>query len=252
MYYYIGSIVYTVFLFIPFAYLCDFLFNILQIPFALIHRYAARLVYLYKTYIVCQFFSLLASVYVPKFNLSPIILLILYSIILFIIHSSAYSDVLNNDYQNGTHNAPFCAIVAFLSIPTLWIIYFLNIRTLNQPAMWFFKAIYFLYDVPIIGSVLKFISRAISGGAILFFIIFLIIALITIVVKISSCIAAPRQQLSENSEEKQNIVSSTKTWQCKKCHNINPTENSYCQKCETFRFDESDIEIIPNNISNTN
>ena len=177
---YISAIIYTIFYSIPYFIICDIAMNLLQFPFALIHRYAARLVFIYKVYIACQFFAIFAKTYVSEVGLNPIILLAIYSVMLFYSYSGAVRDAKNDIPYNRKGNVAFLAWTATLSVPALWLIYYFDITLLNQPATWLLYVIYRIFGIPVLGNILKFILNAITGMSLFFIIpigLFLAIAL---------------------------------------------------------------------------
>lgn len=190
---YISAVVTTIVLSIPFVFFSDLIFDILQIPFALIHRYAARVVFVYKIYILCQFFSLLTNAYVQKYNVFSIVILLIHSVFLFFALSGAVRDARQNDHENGTNHSVFVSITSLIAIPGLWLIYYFDVSLLNQPVIWFLEMIKFLYKVPIIGDLLKFLTNAASGTAIIVFIIIIIIFLIVLFVKLFDFIRGKRE-----------------------------------------------------------
>ena len=190
---YISAVVTTIILTIPFVFLADLIFDILQIPFALIHRYAARVVFVYKIYILCQFFSLLTNAYVQKYNVISIVILLIHSVFLFFVLSGAVRDARQNDYENGTNHSVFVGITSLIAIPGLWLIYYFDVSLLNQPVIWFCEMIKYLYKIPIIGDLLKFLTNAASGTTIIVFIIAIISLLILLFVKLFKFIRDKRE-----------------------------------------------------------
>ena len=182
---YVRAIASTIFLSIPFVIVLDIAFNVLQIPFAIIHRYAARLVFVYKMYLLSQFYAILTRFHVESQNLLPIVLLIANSLIIYFVISSAVSSAKRNDYEQGMDNATFVGIVSLASIPSLWIVYYLNITLFVQPIAWFARLLDFAYDIPIIGNILAFFTRASAGWALLCIGIAVLGAIIFLIGKIS-------------------------------------------------------------------
>lgn len=168
---YIRAIASTTFLSIPFIFIWEYAFNILQIPFALIHKYAVRMVFVYRMYILCQFYAILTSIYAETYGISPVPLLIFESLLLWFSLSSALPQTRRNDCETGSNHSSFVTITGFCSLPALWLIYYFNISILNQPVLWFLWLITLIYAIPIIGSILKFFTNATTGFALLFFVI---------------------------------------------------------------------------------
>ena len=169
-----------IFLSIPFFYVLDFVFNIVQIPFALIHRYAAGAVFVYKMYLLCQFYSMLTFVYVGKEQVNAIVLLVVSSLILWFTAGSAMYNTQRSGASNWRNQEAFVGIVSLSCVPALWIIYYLRITFLSRPVLWFLQAIEAAYRIPIIGGVLSFFTRATAGTAVISIVVIVGIALVTL------------------------------------------------------------------------
>lgn len=175
---YISAILITIFYLIPFAYLIDIIFNLIQIPFAIAGKVPVYVIMLYKTYLTCQFFNFFAHSYVDNNLLNPFPFLIVYSIILLFLIGAP----INNEHDNA--NRTYIFISMCISIPILWLIYFFNISVLAQPVEWFAELIKLMLQIPVIGNILEFILNALSGGLAIVFIIIVAILMIVGIYKV--------------------------------------------------------------------
>lgn len=157
---YVRAIASTIFLSIPFVFVLDMAFSVLQIPFAIIHRYAVRLFYVYKMYLLSQFYAMLARHYSESQGLSPFVMLIVNSLIILFVVSLEISDIEAGDYETGADNGAFAAVASLCSIPAFWLVYYLDVTFLNQPVVWFAKLFVLACEIPILGNVLSFFARA--------------------------------------------------------------------------------------------
>lgn len=167
---YIKAILSIIFISIPFLCLFEYIFNIIQIPFAVIHRYAVRIVFIYKMYLTCQFYFVMTKYLSDKYDVNPIILLLIGTFFVFLSTSAV-------DHKDESTDK-FVSITTLLSIPILWIIYYFKITILSQPIIWFCNLLYFIYRIPIIGRIITFIASTISG----WFLIVLFIGIIGLII----------------------------------------------------------------------
>lgn len=183
---YLSFFAQAIFWFIPFTFILVPIFNIIQLPFAIIHRYAVYAVLTYKTYLLCQYFSLMTLMGIQNFNISPTLPLIIFSIILLWFNFGSigvhnrYSDEGDNQHANYYHF--FSGII---SVPALVILFKFKIYFLYQPIIWYFSLTEWLLDIPILGTIFNFIFYYAAGmfllavaGYLIYVITFAIAALI--------------------------------------------------------------------------
>lgn len=180
---YLLATVFTIFYLAPFLFMSDLVFKLLQIPFALIHRYAARAVVVLQMYMLCQYFSTFVMSFTGELPFvkgyvrmpvsNPIILMVIYTVILiFVLLSMAFSA--------ADKDRNFLLILSILSVPALWVIYLCKITFMYQPIQWFFWLIEWLLAIPILGNILGF---AMVGFG-LFFIFKLVVLLPMAIVRL--------------------------------------------------------------------
>ena len=156
---YLLAVIITIFLLAPFVIMSDTIFKLLQIPFALIHRYAACAVVVLQIYMLCQYFNILIMSFtheMPFLNTymkvelqNPAILIVIFTAILILI-------LLSMIYSAPEKDRKFLFILSLISVPSFWIIYFCKITFLYQPIKWYFYLIEWILDIPILGNLLGF------------------------------------------------------------------------------------------------
>jgi membrane protein len=180
---YLLATVFTIFYLMPFLLMSNLVFKLLQMPFALIHRHAARAVVVLQIYMLCQYFSTFVMSFTGELPFvkgymritvsNPIILMVICTVILiFVMLSMAFSA--------ADKDRNFLLILSILSVPALWVIYLCKITFIYQPVQWFFWLIEWLLAIPILGNILGF---AMVGFG-LFFIFKLVVLLPMAIVRL--------------------------------------------------------------------
>ena len=180
---YLLAVLFSIFMLVPFLYILDFTFKLLQMPFALIHRYAARAVVVLEIYMLCQFFNTLVMIFTGELPFvnghmqisisNPIILMVIFTVIIIFV-------MLSMSFAAADKDRNFLLILSVLSLPALWVIYLCKITFIYQPVQWFFWLIEWLLAIPILGNILGF---AMVGFG-LFFIFKLVVLLPMAIVRL--------------------------------------------------------------------
>lgn len=166
----------TVFYIICFLLVGGIVFPIVQIPFAMIHKYAVWVFLFYQEYLTAVFFAMMVRVGVEQEFLSPVILLIIMCATYLITRLMTLE---RSELADTTIYILILKIIGVILIP---LIYYFNFLFAAQPVLWFFKLMKFLFELPVIGKILTFILQSLSG----FSVIFGILIIIIIISKISS------------------------------------------------------------------
>lgn len=133
---YLFFITSTFLLTIPLMFLVDFVFNILQLPFALINRFAVYIVFAFKTYIVCLYYVLLIDYGIMKYDLLALPLVIAFSIILLYMMNMAVG---SGSRDNDNSATVVLGIFSYLTVPLIFILYYFNIRYFDNQLGWIIK-----------------------------------------------------------------------------------------------------------------
>lgn len=157
-----------IFFIIIFLYILDHLANFALAPFALIHKSVLYIAFIYEMYLLAQFFKMFTVLFVDLYRTSAFTFLILFSVMIFFMffgeRAEQHHEKISKRFQSlfeTCFSEHFCErlkvieaskktscykVIAFCAIPTLWLIYYLDINFLNQPLLWFFICMKFLHE----------------------------------------------------------------------------------------------------------
>lgn len=161
--------------FVPLGYVLNFLFNYIQIPFALLGKPAVFFIFTVKTYYLSLYCCLFIKVLIQRgYNINSFLVTVLLSLFLLLYH-------LPGTRQNDTVTN-WSIILAFLqgviSVILIVVLPFFNSYILPQPASWYISFVLWLVDVPVIGWLLSVIFTSLAlwllWGALLYVIIFML------------------------------------------------------------------------------
>lgn len=138
-------------LFEVFSKLITLIFNIIQIPFAVVSRTAVYIVLVFRTYFLSLFSAVCAWVAVQN-SLSPIPFLIVLSCVLF---GEIIAPYKNNEDEPNIQK--YLALSAILSVVLFLLLYFSGMFPLIQVPLFFFSAASWVLNLPVIGAFLNFI-----------------------------------------------------------------------------------------------
>lgn len=140
-----------------FFYIFSYVTNIVQIPFAFIHRYAVYLVLLVSTYFSSLFFSEFARSAVNNHGLSPAII-IFNAFLIFFLTLFSYADTIR-----GRAHHDFVSFLPILSFVLTLVAFIFKVRFLSPVTdfiLYFLDKL--LYATPF-GGVIQFIICPIGG-----------------------------------------------------------------------------------------
>lgn len=157
-----------IFIIITFLYILDHLANFALAPFALIHKSVLYIAFIYEMYLLAQFFKMFTVLFVDLYRTSAFTFLIVFSVMIFFMffgeQADKHHEKISKRFQSlfelcfseffcerlkiieTSKKKTFYKVTAFCSIPTLWLIYYLDINFLNQPLIWFINCMKFLLE----------------------------------------------------------------------------------------------------------
>nr|WP_191410373.1 hypothetical protein [uncultured Agathobaculum sp.] len=143
-------------LFEVFSKLITLIFNIIQIPFAVVSRTAVYIVLVFRTYFLSLFSAVCVWVAVQN-SLSPIPFLIVLACVLF---GEIIAPYKNNEDEPDIQK--YLALSAILSVVLFLLLYFSGMFPLIQVPLFFFSAASWVLNLPVVGAFLNFILPFLS------------------------------------------------------------------------------------------
>lgn len=140
--------------YIPFLFLLSASFRIIQIPFALIGRWAVYVCLLAETYFFTQFFHAMVQTGISSFNLSKISLLLFFSFLILTTLPLLFNGA-NSKRESAFLYALFSAC---LSIVLLFTFTYTEFFAVMHPISWSISLSIWLSDLPLIGSIISSLS----------------------------------------------------------------------------------------------
>lgn len=154
---------------IPFVILLDIVFYVIQIPFAMIHRYAVYAVMLIKLFLQCSFFSYLAIniSYYSQIHIIPF-----YIVFIVVLYFQQLKYFRNADNQNNMELGKICcyAFIPFFVLSEWVTPSFLQTAYLQY--VYFFE---YLQASPGIGSALRYLFYIVGAAYFIYTIVRIII-----------------------------------------------------------------------------
>lgn len=183
---YVRSLAECFFWYLPFAFLLSILCSIIQLPFAIIHKNAARAVIVVYSYYICMFFSSHTLAATEQSNLSPVPFFIVYSLVILFSHISMITPRRNSPNHNSEDQTLFL-VLAIASIPAYLLMFHFGFYFFPQPLQWYFSLIEFLLSVPLLGGIISFLFHYLSGifllGILLYMVIFLFFTIYSLIIE---------------------------------------------------------------------
>lgn len=170
---YIKAITWSLFYYVVFEITFGNILNLLQYAGNIVHKYAGRIFVIYKSYLTCMLLSSFANTYTTKHGLNAVVLLVFFSILLFIYAMGSFNATKENDATYGGNNSNFAALVGVLPVVAVWFIYYFNLYFLSAPIEWFSYIMLFLLSIPVLGNTIIFLVNTFSVFVILVPVFFL-------------------------------------------------------------------------------
>lgn len=129
-------------------YVVTLVFNVIQFPFALIHRYAVYLLITFKHYLISLMFSLVCK---NACNLGcGIVLPLIISVIAALIYCEVYPK------NNGSHSWFILFIILFSVISTI-LFTFIDVDFCKNIIKWYLELIIKIGAIPVLGKMFSYI-----------------------------------------------------------------------------------------------
>lgn len=129
-------------------YVVTLVFNVIQFPFALIHRYAVYLLLTFKHYLVSLMFSFVCK---NAYNLGcGIALPLIISVIAALIYCGVYS-------KNNESRSRFILFIILFSVISTILFTFIDVDFCKNIIKWYLDIILKIGEIPVLGKIFNYI-----------------------------------------------------------------------------------------------